>query len=190
MCRPPTDVPGSGHVVVAPGDVERSAAVNQFDPRQLVGAQLVGPGEKRIGTIGQVLLDDRTGAPQWVTVRMGPVGRRTRMVPLSAARLAPNGDIEVPYLKDQVKDAPSVTVNDGHISEAEEASLYRYYGSEQAGVDRDAGETSSGPRHLARTGPGPVGDAERRRAGRRSRLREREGEEHPSRTDDLRGRHE
>jgi PRC-barrel domain protein len=135
--------------------------VNQVDPGRLVGARLVGPGEKRIGKIGLVLLDDRSGAPYWVTVRTGLFGCRTRFVPLSAARVRRNGDIEVPYPKDQVRDAPPVKVDDGHISEAEQASLYRHYGSEQAGVGPDAGEVSAEARHRGRTERRPVGDADR-----------------------------
>jgi hypothetical protein len=163
--------------------------VNQYDPRQLVDARLVGPGQKRIGKIGKVLLDDRTGTPQWATVRTGLFGRTARFVPLSSARLAQNGDIEVPYHKDQVKDAPRVKVNNGHIGAAEEASLYRHYGSERAGVDPDAGETWTGPRHRALMEGKRVGDGDRQGGGRRSRRKERDREEHPSTTDDVRGRH-
>jgi sporulation protein YlmC with PRC-barrel domain len=167
--------------------VERSAAVDQFDPRQLVGAQLIGLDGKRIGKIGQVFLDDQTGTPQWVSVQTGVFGGRNRFVPLSGARLA-NGHVEVPFSKDQVKDAPSIDA-DGDIGEAEEASLYRYYGLEQAALYSRLGEPSGGPGYVARDEPEgydpsrpSVDDAiprsqERRRAaaerveGRRARVR-------------------
>jgi hypothetical protein len=172
--------------------VERSAAMDRFDPQQLVGARLVGPGEKRIGKIGQVLLDDRTGAAQWLTVRTGLFRGRASLVPLSGARLANNGDIQVPYSKDQVKDAPSVPVDGGHLSEADEASLYRYYGLEQAGLSREAGQPSGGPRHLARTERKRISDSDRhgpRRLRADLRGREERGrEEDQTTTDDLRGR--
>jgi uncharacterized protein (TIGR02271 family) len=101
---------------------------DRIDADQLVGAQLVGGGQEKIGKIGQVFLDDETGAPQWVTVQTGLIARSENFVPLAGARLAGEGQVQVPYGKDQVKDAPSVDVDAGHLSPAEEAALYRYYG--------------------------------------------------------------
>ena len=101
---------------------------DRIDADQLVGAQLVGAGQEKIGKIGQVFLDDETGAPQWVTVQTGLIARSENFVPLAGARLAGEGQVQVPYGKDQVKDAPSVDVDAGHLSPAEEAALYRYYG--------------------------------------------------------------
>jgi uncharacterized protein (TIGR02271 family) len=102
--------------------------MNRIDAQQLVGAQLMGAGQEKIGKIGQVFLDDQTGTPQWVTVKTGLLGGSESFVPLAGAQLAGEGEVRVPYDKDQVKDAPSVDMGDGHISEAEEAALYRYYG--------------------------------------------------------------
>jgi uncharacterized protein (TIGR02271 family) len=101
---------------------------DRMDADRLVGAQLVGAGQERIGKIGQVFLDDETGTPQWVTVQTGVIARSENFVPLAGARLAGDGEVQVPYGKDQVKDAPSVDVDAGHLSPAEEAALYRYYG--------------------------------------------------------------
>ncbi len=100
---------------------------DRIEAQRLVGAQLVGAGQERIGKIGQVFLDDETGDPQWVTVHTGLLGRSESFVPLAGARLGA-GEVEVPYGKDKVKASPSVGGEDGHISEAEEAALYRYYG--------------------------------------------------------------
>ena len=61
--------------------------MNQFDPQQLVGARLIGPGDRRIGRIRDVFLDDETGAPQWVTVQTALFRGRTSFVPLSGARV-------------------------------------------------------------------------------------------------------
>jgi PRC-barrel domain len=104
----------------------------QFDPEQLVGSQLVDTGQQRIGKVGQVFLDDETSTPQWVTVQTGLFGTRESFVPLAGAQVVGDGDVRVPYSKDQVKDAPSVDAEAGHLSEAEEAALYRYYGLGQA----------------------------------------------------------
>jgi uncharacterized protein (TIGR02271 family) len=114
-----------------------------IDAQQLVGAQLVGADQEKIGKIGQVFLDDETGAPQWVTVQTGLLARSENFVPLASARVVDDGQVQVPYGKDQVKDAPSVDVDAGHISEAEEAALYRYYGLGTATTGDVSTDTSS-----------------------------------------------
>jgi len=119
---------------------------DRMDASRLVGAQLVDADRERIGKIGNVFLDDETGAPQWVTVQTGLLGRHESFVPLAGAELAAEGEVRVPYGKDQVQDAPPVDMADGHISEAEEAALYRYYGlgGDAVSTTGDAGDTSRG----------------------------------------------
>jgi uncharacterized protein (TIGR02271 family) len=112
----------------------------QLNPGQLVGSQLVDSGQQRIGKVGQVFLDDETSTPQWVTVHTGLFGARESFVPLAGAHVVGQGDLQVPYSKDQVKDAPSMDADGGHLSEAEEAALYRYYGLGQAEAFAGSGE--------------------------------------------------
>ena len=70
--------------------------------------------------------DDQSGAPEWVTVKTGLFGTKESFVPLDKATV--NGDrVEVPFGKDQVKDAPRIDA-DGDLSPAEEDQLYTYYG--------------------------------------------------------------
>ncbi|HYJ75167.1 MAG TPA: PRC and DUF2382 domain-containing protein [Kineosporiaceae bacterium] len=121
----------------------------QLNPERLVGSQLVDSGSQRIGKIGQVFLDDETATPQWVTVQTGFFGSRESFVPLAGAHVGDDGDLQVPYSKDQVKDAPSLDAADGHLSEAEEAALYRYYG---LGQTETFGRTGEGERTWARGG--------------------------------------
>jgi uncharacterized protein (TIGR02271 family) len=113
-----------------------------FDAERLVGSQVVDSGRQRIGKVGQVFLDDETSSPQWVTVQTGLFGTRETFVPLAGAQIAGDGDLQVPYGKDRVKDAPSVDAEAGHLSEAEEAALYRYYGLGQAESFGGGGDTS------------------------------------------------
>jgi uncharacterized protein (TIGR02271 family) len=117
---------------------------DRIEAQQLVGAQLVGAGQEKIGTIGQVFLDDETGAPQWVTVSIGLLSRSENFVPLAGAQLVEDGKVQVPYGKDQVKDAPSVDADAGHLDPAEEAALYRYYGMGGGEVGTDASTQESG----------------------------------------------
>ncbi len=53
----------------------------------LSGATVRDAGGEKIGKVAQVYLDDKTGQPEWVTVRTGMFGGRESFVPLSAARL-------------------------------------------------------------------------------------------------------
>ena len=111
---------------------------------------VVSTDGSKIGSIGQVYLDDQTSQPQWVTTSTGLFGTSESFVPLEGATIS-GEDLVVPYAKDKVKDAPRVGA-DGHISEEQEAELYRYYGLERVGHDAPAtdapgtvGHDTSGP---------------------------------------------
>jgi uncharacterized protein (TIGR02271 family) len=101
------------------------------------GGTVVDNDGDKIGKVGQVFLDDATGNPEWVTVSTGLFGTGESFVPLNRATL--RGDrIVVPYDKAMVKGAPRVDDAHGHVSESEEAELYRYYGLDR-GRDPRAG---------------------------------------------------
>ena len=80
----------------------------------------------KIGTVGEVYLDDETGRPEWATVRTGLFGTKESFVPLAEADLS-GSDLRLPYDTDKIKHAPKIDT-DGHLSPTEEAELYRYYG--------------------------------------------------------------
>jgi uncharacterized protein (TIGR02271 family) len=110
--------------------------ITQNQVRDLIGSELLDANGDKIGKIGQIFLDDQTGQPEWATVNTGLFGTNESFVPLADANLT--GDaLQVPYNKDKVKDAPNVDVDGGHLDEAQEADLYRYYGLEYS--DRDSG---------------------------------------------------
>ncbi|MBT2597111.1 PRC and DUF2382 domain-containing protein [Arthrobacter sp. ISL-72] len=89
------------------------------------GGNVLSQDGDKIGSIGQVYIDDETGEPNWVTVKTGLFGTSESFVPLTAARTEGN-DVVVPYTKEQVKDAPRVEV-DGHLEPGEEDRLYQHY---------------------------------------------------------------
>ncbi len=125
----------------------------------LDGGIVVGPDSEKIGSIGQIYLDDQTGQPEWVTVKTGLFGTSESFVPLAQAD-ARAGEVRVPHDKSMIKDAPRIQA-DGALSPQEEAELYTYYGytyhddqsdsglSETAEVpdagSDDAGHDTSGP---------------------------------------------
>jgi uncharacterized protein (TIGR02271 family) len=121
------------------------------------GGNVVDQDGKKIGSIGQVFLDDQSGQPEWVTTKTGMFGGAESFVPLRDGELT-GDDIRVPYTKDKVKDAPRISDSEGHLDETEEAELYRYYGVNGSDdtayvatgdTDRDAstdvGHDTSGP---------------------------------------------
>ena len=91
----------------------------------VIGSTAVA-ADGKLGTVGEVYLDDETGRPEWATVRTGMFGTKESFVPLADADLS-GEDLRLPYDKDKVKHAPQIDT-DGHLSPAEEEELYRYYG--------------------------------------------------------------
>ena len=91
----------------------------------------------KIGSIGEIYVDDSTGEPSFVTVKTGLFGMAESFVPLRDASVT-GGDIRVAYSKHEVKDAPRVDP-DGRLTPAEEQRLYAHYGL--SGRDGYTGET-------------------------------------------------
>lgn len=58
-------------------------------------------------------------------------------MPLAQAQFSA-GDVTVPYDKDRIKKAPSVPA-EGHLSQRQEAELYRYYGLPYSDASSDSG---------------------------------------------------
>jgi uncharacterized protein (TIGR02271 family) len=110
----------------------------------------------KIGSIGQVYLDDSTGEPSWVTVKTGLFGTSESFVPLQDARVD-GDDVVVPFDKDTVKGAPRIDA-DNNLSPAEEDNLYTYYnlgGTGTTGTDTTRSYDDQG---TAQTGTYAGGD--------------------------------
>jgi uncharacterized protein (TIGR02271 family) len=107
---------------------------------QVAGSDAYGSDGSKIGSVGQVYLDDQTGQPAWVTVNTGLFGTNESFIPLSEASFS--GDrLTVPYDKNKVKGAPNVA-SDGHLSPDEERELYSYYGVGYSDGDYDTTTTT------------------------------------------------
>ncbi len=116
--------------------------ITQEQVRDLIGCDLVDSSDNKIGKLGQIFLDDRTGRPEWATVNTGLFGTSESFVPLADASAA-GGKLRVPYDKSKIKDAPNVDVERGHLDESEEQELYRFYGLDHAG-SAPAGDKTGG----------------------------------------------
>jgi uncharacterized protein (TIGR02271 family) len=101
------------------------------------GRTMVDPAGDKLGTIDAIYLDDETGQPEWATVTSGMFIAKIAFVPLAQAQ--DTGDsVQVPYDKQQVKNAPSMEAG-GQLSQDEEAELYRHYGLDYSEHRSDSG---------------------------------------------------
>jgi uncharacterized protein (TIGR02271 family) len=144
-----------------------SITIDQLQRLDGHGKVVTDHGDK-VGSIGQVYVDDTTGAPNWVTVKTGLFGSAETFVPIENARLDGH-DIVVSYPKDTIKAAPRVDA-DGSLSPQEEQTLYRHYGlggsdtttsgdvSDRSGRDRSAGWDGVGDAPSDLDDPSEVGD--------------------------------
>jgi uncharacterized protein (TIGR02271 family) len=114
--------------------------ITRNDIRKLFGADVYERDGGKIGSAGQVYLDNRTGDPEWVSVKTGLFGTKESFVPLNKATFS-DGRIVVPFSKDQIKDAPRIDA-DGDLSPADEDELYQYYGLSSSAGDRDTDATT------------------------------------------------
>jgi hypothetical protein len=123
--------------------------VQDMEGLLFAGGDVVGDDGKKIGSLGQLFLDARTGNPAWVTVTTGLFGKAESFVPMAGAELH-GKELHVPYGKDLVKHAPRIESAEGHLSPDEERDLYRHYGllHDEPDVSLDS--------HDARQVDGPV----------------------------------
>jgi uncharacterized protein (TIGR02271 family) len=98
---------------------------NAQTPESYIGKNAVDAQGDKIGSVGQVYLNDQTGQPDWITVNTGLFGRRESFAPLQGSSF--NGDnVVLPFDKAVVKDAPDVA-DSSHLDGDEQERLYSYY---------------------------------------------------------------
>ncbi|WP_017973167.1 PRC-barrel domain-containing protein [Actinopolyspora halophila] len=118
--------------------------------QDLLGVQVRDQDGERIGRVGDVYVDDASHRPDWVTVRSGPLGMRENFVPLHGAVLS-RGNLLLGVSKRQVRTAPSVDVEHGHLSNRDGHRLYEHYGVDNTevppGVPESTPAANSRTRH-------------------------------------------
>ncbi len=98
---------------------------NATGPDAYIGRNAVDPQGDKIGSVGQVYLNDETGQPDWITVNTGLFGTKEHFAPLAGSSF--NGDaLVLPFDKSIVKDAPDVA-DASHLDVDEQEALYAYY---------------------------------------------------------------
>jgi uncharacterized protein (TIGR02271 family) len=108
------------------------SAVAEWRGRNAVDAD----GDK-IGSIEEIYMDAETSKPEWLAVTTGMFGTKVSFIPIAEASES-NGDVQVPYGKQQVKDAPTAEA-DGELSQEEESALYSHYGLDYSESRSDSG---------------------------------------------------
>ncbi|UWX96766.1 PRC-barrel domain-containing protein [Arthrobacter zhaoxinii] len=97
-----------------------------FVLHEIQGSSVWANDGERLGLVGEVHLDRKTGEPVWITVDLGLIAAEEHYVPLISSRR--NGqDIFVNYSKDQVAHSPGANP-ENPLSPGEESILMDYYG--------------------------------------------------------------
>src|SRR4029453_3272164 len=99
--------------------------ITETDLAELSGGNVVTTSGDKIGSIGQIYLDDQTGEPSFVAANTGLLGQS--LIPLRDATIR-DGDVVVGYDKDMVTNAPRLGGDEGPLSRGQEQKLYDYYG--------------------------------------------------------------
>ena len=107
----------------------------------LVGAALLDCTGQEVGTIGQILLEDGTGEPEWATLNTDAPGRTESLVPLAQAERAGNA-VRVPYDREMIENAPRALMGDGHLHESQQHEVYAHYGLDYVDRRSDSGQPS------------------------------------------------
>lgn len=110
--------------------------MENIDIDQLRGSDLYDQTGSKIGSIGEVYLDDQTNEPAFLTVNTGLFGMNETFVPYQS--VSRDGDnLVAPFEKSFVKDAPNIAA-DGSLTPEEEEEIFRYYSLDSGtGRDRD-----------------------------------------------------
>ena len=91
----------------------------------LAKAKVVDSVGDKVGTVGQVYVDENDGHPLFATVHTGLFGTNESFVPLDDASF--DGEtLHIQYSKDKVKDAPNIA-DDGALDDAEQDRIFAYY---------------------------------------------------------------
>ena len=114
-----------------------SRVISSQQVDQAMGSTAYDTDGNKVGKVGQIYLDDKTGEPAWATIDTGLFGTTESFVPVDDAELSSSG-LVVQHSKDRISNAPKVSES-GHLSPEDEAVLYEYYGLNYTLTDTSPG---------------------------------------------------
>jgi stress response protein YsnF len=100
-----------------------------------IGSTAYDPDGERIGTVETFFTDDRTGAPTWVSIGTGLLGRSS-VAPAAEAEFT-DGRLLLPIRAQAVKGAPRL--GGEHLSPDDERALLEHYADAGTGARSDTG---------------------------------------------------
>src|SRR3954447_8631145 len=104
-------------------------------------------GEK-VGTLGDLCLDRETDRPAYAGVRTGLFKRNESIVPLDGAREV-DGDLQIPYATEQIREAPNLDPEVA-LTDEEEERIHSHYG-EGSKIVANAGDEPSREAEVVRS---------------------------------------
>lgn len=111
-----------------------------MDFKDWQGKAVVDRNGNKVGSIGQLYVDDRNDSPAWATVKTGMFGTKENFFPVSMAHVH-GEEIVIDMPADEVKNAPKVDA-DEHLSYDEEQELYQYYRQKWSDNNQDDSTTA------------------------------------------------
>lgn len=102
----------------------RDDAEHRDEPANLTGHAVLDDHHNKVGTISDVLYDER-GSARWAVVDPG-VMRAEKFVPVEGAYVTESGEMVIPYAKEQVKHAPKAP-RDHVLDSRTEIALEQHY---------------------------------------------------------------
>ena len=109
-------------------------------PESLLGRKAVDLQGDKIGSVGQVYVNDATGRPDWVTINTGFFGLRESFAPLQGSSFD-GENLVLPFDKEVVKSAPDIE-DASHLNADDQDALYSYYNRYMT-TDFDLGRSNS-----------------------------------------------
>jgi uncharacterized protein (TIGR02271 family) len=94
-----------------------------------IGRNAYDPTGEKIGKVSDIYYDEVTQRPEWVAISTGLFGMKKTLVPIHGSRPFGDGDMQLDFGKDVVKDAPRIDPG-GQLTAEEERELWTYYGYE------------------------------------------------------------
>lgn len=113
----------------------------------VIGRTVFSRDGEKLGKVGTVYVDDASEEPQFLSVHTGLFGTRETLVPATEAMVGDDG-VTVPFALEAVKDAPTVSTEQGRLDPEEERRLFDFYGL-QYSVNPAYGTPPEPPRHGA-----------------------------------------
>ncbi|WP_194786045.1 PRC-barrel domain-containing protein [Actinomyces haliotis] len=93
---------------------------------RILASAVVAVDGERMGDVGRLFLDDRTGEPSWITLSTGLLGKKDVLVPLEGSR-ADGRELRLAVGADAIKDAPEAHL-DAYLTADLEARTREHYG--------------------------------------------------------------